>query len=805
MLPELSIDVPIFARVTDYAGVWAMEPSRAAAFLDRVRKADLPKHVAETPPPKPKSDLQTVSAANGQKVGVVMLTGPLMKAVGSMEPGTSTVMARRDLRKAANDSDISAIILAIDSPGGTVAGTADLAAEIRSAAKKKPVWAYASDLCASAAYWCACQTDKTFANDRTALVGSIGTLLVAYDVSEMFAAEGIKTLVFGTGPIKGAGTPGSVVTDEQKAYFRGVVDDAQVSFDQAVQKGRGLTAKQLADVKTGGVFGATEALSLGLIDGIKSFEAVVEEIAAESRRMKRESNQSNRATNPVPLRSTKVNENETTAGAGTATVPAPAANAANVAANGSSPVDEAVAKVRLAASAEADRIASIHKLAAGHPDIIAQAIKEEWTPEKAENAALKASLPKGVNAFNPAIISRSHERDCTVDVLSAAMMIRSGQRLDNPIFNTQDARASSLPGWLKAGINDPERNRVMDQAYRYRSMSLIDLCRESVARDGKPVPHDRGELIKAAVSGGTLTNIFTTNVNASVIVSYLQAGDTTLGWTMSEDVADFKTQERIRLETIGGTMKKLPRGGNADHASRADKVESYKVSRYAEQFVVDEQDIIDDSMNAIASTPGQMAMKAARLRPDLVYAIILANPTLTATARELFNTTDGNLGSSSALAAATLKTAIAAFMLVRENSVNLNITPTHLIVPPALKWTAKELINSTAIVLAGTAGTVTERGAMNSLAGEGLEYVTDARLENGVVDPNEGTTHSGSATSWYLASTMAPTIMVGYQGGRVPSVRSFTLDKGSYGIGWDIKLDIGAKAMDWRGLRKTTA
>lgn len=790
MLPELSLEVPVFARVTDYAGAWAMEPQRASAFLERVRRADLPKHIAETPAPKPKSDLQTVSASNGQKIGVVMLTGTLMKAVGSMDAGTSTVMARRDIRKAANDSDVTAIILAIDSPGGTVAGTADLANEIRSAAKKKPVWAFASDLCASAAYWCASQTDRIFANDRTALVGSIGTLLVAYDMSKAAENQGIKTLVFGTGPIKGAGTPGAEITDEQQAYFRGIVEDAQLSFDAAVRKGRSLTDSQLSDVKSGGVFGATEALSLGLIDGIKSFEAVVEEIAAESRRMKRESNQSNRAISPDPLRSAKVNENETTAGA--------------VADSAAPVIADAVAQQRAALAADAKRIADIRKLAAGHDDIIAQAIAEEWEPLRAENAALKANLPKGVAAFNPAIISKSN--DTTAEVLAAGLMVRSGQRLDNPKFNTHDARMSNLPEWLLAGINDPNRNRIMDSAYRFRSMSLIDICREAVALDGKPVPRERSELIKAAVSGGTLTGIFTTNVNASVIASYLQAEDTTVPWTTTEDVADFKTNERIRLQTIGSTMKKLPRGAEADHANRADATESYKVSRYAEQFVVDEQDIIDDAMNAIASTPGQMALKAARLRPDLVYAILLANPTLTATARSLFNATDGNyVASGSALAVATLKTAISAMLLLRENSVNLNVAPTHLIVPPTLLWTAKELMNSSQIVIAGTAGSVTERGNANVVADANLMIVTDGRLENGVVDPDSGTTYSGSSSTWYLASTMAPTIMVGYQGGRVPSVRSFVLDKGSYGIGWDIKLDIGAKAMDWRGLRQTKA
>lgn len=96
---------------------------------------------------------------------------------------------------------------------------------------------------------------------------------------------------------------------------------------------------------------------------------------------------------------------------------------------------------------------------------------------------------------------------------------------------------------------------------------------------------------------------------------------------------------------------------------------------------------------------------------------------------------------------------------------------------------------------------------MNVLAGEGMAYIAEARLENGVTDPSSGVTNSGSASTWYLASTQARTIEVAYLRGtgRVPQVRAFRLDQGKWGLGWDVKLDIGAKALDWRGLHKATA
>lgn len=790
------LSVPEFARVTDYAGVWAIEPTAAAALWARAQAADLPRHVAGTPAPKATAEVvvQTVKAGSGQRVAVVTLTGTLMKAVSSMDPGsTSTVRARREIRAAVRDADVSAVVLAIDSPGGTVAGTADLAAEVLNARKTKPVVAFVSDLGASAAYWVASQADAVYANDRTALIGSIGTLAVVYDMSAAAEKAGVKTLVFGTGPLKGAGAPGAPVTEDQKDYYRGIVEDAQRSFDAALKKGRGMTDARLEKVKTGGVFGATEAESLGLIDGIKTFEAAVDEAAALARRMRREANASNRAASPTtPVRSAQMEE---TVNGGAVAADAPKID-----------IKAELEAFRRAKAAELERVAAIEEKAKGQPAIIAQAIADGWTPEKAELAALKAGLANGVRPFNPAIVVRGHEKDCTLEALQGALLLRAGVALDSRVF-ASPAGHDRFPAWLRADVNDPARNRAADMAHKFKHLSAIDLCREAVRLDGRDVPYERGELIKAAISGGTLTNIFTTNVNAQLLAAYTQAADTTAGWTRATDVADFKTQERPRMTTLGGTLNKLPRGSEADHEQREDKGESYRIARYASQFVVDEQDIIDDTLNALDSAPADMAAKAARLRPDLVYSILLSNPTLTATGRALFNVTDGNLGSSSALNSANLRAGTAAFMLVRENSTSLNLMPTHLIVPPSLMHTAKELVNSSAIVLAGTAGSVTERGNANTIADLNLQVVVDARLENGVVDPDSRTLNSGSATTWYLASTMAHTIEVGYLRGtgRAPQVRSFVLDKGQWGIGWDINLDIGAKAMDWRGLRRTTA
>lgn len=270
------IHVPAFARLDDYVGLWAISPEHAAGIWQASRLLDFKAHMAE--PPKPLAAVEMLQAANGKSVAVVKLTGMLMKGQSSMG-GTSTIQARRDIRQAAANPDVSAILLAVDSPGGTVAGTSDLADEVKAAGKSKPVWAHVEDLCASAAYFVASQASRITVNSRTALIGSIGTMQVVRDYSGMDAKNGIRTLLFATGPLKGLGTPGVPVTEDQAAHMQQLIDAAQVPFDQAVKNGRHLTQKELEAVRTGGVFIAQDAMDKKLVDAIQPLSKTLAELS----------------------------------------------------------------------------------------------------------------------------------------------------------------------------------------------------------------------------------------------------------------------------------------------------------------------------------------------------------------------------------------------------------------------------------------------------------------------------------------------------------------------------------------------
>lgn len=469
-------------------------------------------------------------------------------------------------------------------------------------------------------------------------------------------------------------------------------------------------------------------------------------------------------------------------------------------------VADITATMRADAAAEIERQDKITEICANYDNpsmeingqtesIRAMAIREGWTTERTELEALRESRPKAA-----AVHAHSHAGRCTIEAMQGAMMLRAGLRLDDEAWQSSEALWMDVPEWLRAGINDEQKQKAMEHAHRYSDMSLFDLCAEAVRMDGGVVPSGRLNLIKAAFSGSTLTNIFTTNVNTQVLSTYMETGDTTQPWTNTTDVADFKTNERPRM-TKGPDLEKLPPGGTADHVSRSDIGESYKIARYAKQFVIDEQDVINDRFNALMDMPREMGLAAARLRPDLVYAILLANAALS-DGTALFHADHGNLDTTSALADATLRAAITAIAVQQENGVNLNLRASHLIVPSDLKFTASQLINSSEV-----RGATGQTGTRNPLQDENLTMISDSRLSNGVTDPATGTAHAGSVSTWFLVAAMAHTIEVAYLRGtgRAPRVRRFNLEKGQYGIGWDVNMDIGAKSLDYRGLHKSTA
>lgn len=319
------IDTP---RLDEYFGVWAIleEPFRQACRV--VEGLDLRQHIAasgEKRLEKLSARTETVDCRTSANtittgaIGVIDLRGPLMKQSSSLSGGTSTVAARQAIRAAAADPEISAILLRIDSPGGSAAGTAELANEVRAAAKKKTTWAYIEDLGASAAYWVASQASRVITNP-TGMVGSIGTFMVMHDLSAMAEKEGVKVHVIRAGEYKGAGTPGTEVTEAQIAHYQGIVDSLNEHFLRAVADGRSMPLKQVRELADGRVHVGQAAKSLGLVDAVESFDETLQNLSKERKGSPAMTDANptgnNTGTNPVQTAPAAATYDEIVAGCG---------------------------------------------------------------------------------------------------------------------------------------------------------------------------------------------------------------------------------------------------------------------------------------------------------------------------------------------------------------------------------------------------------------------------------------------------------------------------------------------------------
>ncbi len=203
-------------------------------------------------------------------VALIGVEGVLQKGFSTEQiyyGGTGMEVVQEQIAQATADPQVKGIVLLIDSPGGTVAGTADLGAAVAAAAAAKPTAAVIQDLGASAAYWIASQTSRIFVNE-TGLVGSIGTYTTFYDFSRMLDSIGIKAHLITTGKHKGVGAMGVAPTDEQLAEVQRRVHSLNSVFLAAVGRGRKMDEEKVKAVATGQVWVGKEAIELGLADAI---------------------------------------------------------------------------------------------------------------------------------------------------------------------------------------------------------------------------------------------------------------------------------------------------------------------------------------------------------------------------------------------------------------------------------------------------------------------------------------------------------------------------------------------------------
>jgi protease IV len=213
---------------------------------------------------------EVVTSGSGEKIAVVDIKGVI----------TSSDEVVRQLKKYRGMSSVKAVLLRIDSPGGGVVASQEMYEEVRKTRDAgTPVVVSMGSLAASGGYYVACGASRIVAN-RGTLTGSIGVIAEFLQLQELLGKIGVDVKTIKSGKLKDSGTQTRKMTEEEQKYFQALMDDVHRQFMGVVQRERHLSATETRALADGRVYTGEQAVPLGLVDTLGTYEDAVRIAAA---------------------------------------------------------------------------------------------------------------------------------------------------------------------------------------------------------------------------------------------------------------------------------------------------------------------------------------------------------------------------------------------------------------------------------------------------------------------------------------------------------------------------------------------
>jgi len=225
----------------------------------------------------------TVLGKGAKKILLLDLSGVLSDDPPGLSlttaPPRVPILARvqEELRKAEKDDRVKALIVRINSPGGTITASDTLYREVYEFKRRKkiPVIAAIMDVGASGGYYAALAADTVVAHP-TAVTGSIGVVMLTVNAQGLMEKIGVAPQAIKSGAMKDAGSPFRALNPEERAVFQGVIDDMYTRFVKLIVQSRKLPEARVRAFADGRIYTAEQALQLGLVDRVAYLDEVVD-------------------------------------------------------------------------------------------------------------------------------------------------------------------------------------------------------------------------------------------------------------------------------------------------------------------------------------------------------------------------------------------------------------------------------------------------------------------------------------------------------------------------------------------------
>lgn len=395
----------------------------------------------------------------------------------------------------------------------------------------------------------------------------------------------------------------------------------------------------------------------------------------------------------------------------------------------------------------------------GFEDLGRELIDGNKSLDEARSAVLKKHMETSATAggvgFRATVVA--DERDKFRAAAGDALILRAGIVLDKP-----------APGALDL-----------------RGFSLVEMARESLRMAGQSHGGDALQMVGRALTTSDFPILLSNLANKSLADGWEGSEETWSQWCDTGSVSDFKTHTAARAGEMDD-LDELPEEGEYKYGKRPESKEEYRVATYGKIFAISRQAIINDDLGALTDIPRAHGEAAARKIGDIAYAVLISNAAM-GDGVALFDAGHGNLGTAGVISETTAAEAIKLMKLQKDLSGKrrLNINPQFFIAPVAQEGKAEVFFNSG--LFAGAAADATRS---NPYAGSRFTRVYEPRLDD------------ASATAYYFAGPKGKTVRVFFLNGNQAPYMEMKEGWSVDGVQYKVRIDAGAKALDWRGLVK---
>lgn len=363
-----------------------------------------------------------------------------------------------------------------------------------------------------------------------------------------------------------------------------------------------------------------------------------------------------------------------------------------------------------------------------------------------------------------------------------------GFRVEVGLEGRDKFRAAAIDALIvRGGIVALENRSKLALGYdELLGFSLVELARRSLVYANQS---DRGapmDMVGRALTSSDFPLILANIANKSLTLGYESAGETWMQWAGIGSVNDFKIHTMARVSE-SDDLEEILEDGEYKYGAVNESQEQYAIATYGKMFRISRKAIINDDLSALTDIPTKHGEAAARKIGDIAYAVLIANSAM-GDGVALFHASHSNLAAAgTVIGPAGMGEGIKAMGLQKDmkGKRRLNLRPEFVLAPKSIE-AASEVFFSSEKFDAGDAGAT----RTNIYAGTKYTRIYDARLDD------------ASLTSWYLLSTKGKTVKVFFLGGNMTPYMESRQGWNVDGIEYKVRIDAGAKALDWKTMYK---